>query len=52
MQLLGGYGYSEEYDLERMHRDAHGWAVAGGTPNLQRMRIATEFLGRRFDQRV
>jgi butyryl-CoA dehydrogenase len=52
MQLLGGYGYSEEYDLERMHRDAHGWAVAGGTPNLQRMRIATEFLGRRFDQRA
>lgn len=52
VQLLGGYGYSEEYDVERMHRDAHGWAIAGGTPNMQRTRIAAEYLGRRFDQRV
>jgi alkylation response protein AidB-like acyl-CoA dehydrogenase len=52
VQLLGGYGYSEEYDVERLHRDAHGWAIAGGTPNMQRMRIASEYLGRRFDQRL
>jgi alkylation response protein AidB-like acyl-CoA dehydrogenase len=51
IQLHGGYGYSAEYDVERMHRDAHGWALAGGTPNLQRIRIASEYLGRRFDQR-
>jgi butyryl-CoA dehydrogenase len=51
MQLMGGYGYSAEYDVERMHRDAHGWALAGGTTNLQRIRIASEYLGRRFDQR-
>jgi alkylation response protein AidB-like acyl-CoA dehydrogenase len=51
IQLLGGYGYSEEYEVERLHRDAHGWAIAGGTPNVQRMRIVSEFLGRRFDQR-
>jgi alkylation response protein AidB-like acyl-CoA dehydrogenase len=51
IQMLGGYGYSLEYDVERMHRDAHGWAIAGGTPTMQRMRIASEFLGRRFDQR-
>lgn len=51
IQLHGGYGYSVEYDVERMHRDAHGWALAGGTPNLQRTRIASEYLGRRFDQR-
>jgi butyryl-CoA dehydrogenase len=50
--LMGGYGYSAEYDVERMHRDAHGWAVAGGTPNLQRIRIVSEYLGRRFDQRA
>lgn len=31
IQLHGGYGYSAEYDVERMHRDAHGWALAGGT---------------------
>jgi alkylation response protein AidB-like acyl-CoA dehydrogenase len=52
IQLLGGYGYSAEYDVERMHRDAHGWALAGGTPNLQRIRIVSEYLGRRFDQRA
>jgi alkylation response protein AidB-like acyl-CoA dehydrogenase len=51
VQLLGGYGYSEEYDVERLHRDSHGWAIAGGTPNMQRVRIVSEYLGRRFNQR-
>jgi alkylation response protein AidB-like acyl-CoA dehydrogenase len=51
IQLHGGYGYSVEYGVERLHRDAHGWAIAGGTTNMQRVRIASEFLGRRFDQR-
>lgn len=52
IQLHGGYGYSEEYEIERMHRDAIGWAIAGGTPAMQRIRIASEFLGRRFSQRA
>ncbi|RYF58512.1 MAG: acyl-CoA dehydrogenase, partial [Comamonadaceae bacterium] len=51
MQMHGGYGYSEEYEIERLHRDAHGWALAGGTPAMQRIRIASEYLGRRYDQR-
>jgi alkylation response protein AidB-like acyl-CoA dehydrogenase len=51
MQLHGGNGYTEEYGLERLHRDAHGWALAGGTPSMQRIRIVSELLGRRFDQR-
>jgi butyryl-CoA dehydrogenase len=51
VQLLGGYGYTDEYDVERFHRDAHGWAIAGGTPNMQRIRIVSEYLGRRFEQR-
>ncbi|MDN3356342.1 acyl-CoA dehydrogenase family protein [Actinomadura sp. DC4] len=51
MQLHGGNGYTEEYGLERLHRDAHGWAIAGGTPAIQRIRIASELVGRRFDQR-
>ena len=51
MQLHGGNGYTEEYGLERLHRDAHGWAIAGGTPAMQRTRIVSELLGRRFDQR-
>ncbi|MGK2318281.1 acyl-CoA dehydrogenase family protein [Gordonia rhizosphera] len=51
MQLHGGNGYTEEFGLERMHRDAHGWALAGGTPTMQRTRIVSEMLGRSFDQR-
>jgi alkylation response protein AidB-like acyl-CoA dehydrogenase len=51
MQLHGGNGLTEEYGIERLHRDAHGWAVAGGTPTMQRIRIVSELLGRRFDQR-
>jgi alkylation response protein AidB-like acyl-CoA dehydrogenase len=51
MQLHGGNGYTEEYGLERLHRDAHGWALAGGTPTMQRIRIVSELLGRKFDQR-
>jgi len=49
--LHGGNGYSEEYGIERLHRDAHGWAIAGGTPTMQRVRIVSELLGRKFDQR-
>ncbi len=52
MTLHGANGYSEEYGLERMHRDAHGWALAGGTPNMQRIRVVSELLGRGFDQRA
>jgi butyryl-CoA dehydrogenase len=51
MQLHGGYGYSPEYPLERWLRDSYGWLVAGGTPTMQRIRIASEYLGRRFSQR-
>jgi alkylation response protein AidB-like acyl-CoA dehydrogenase len=51
MQLHGGNGYTEEYGLERLHRDAHGWSIAGGTPTMQRIRIVSEMLGRGFDQR-
>lgn len=51
MQLHGGNGLTEEYGIERLHRDAHGWAVAGGTPTMQRIRIVSELLGRKFDQR-
>jgi alkylation response protein AidB-like acyl-CoA dehydrogenase len=51
MQLHGGNGYTEEFGLERLHRDSHGWALAGGTPAMQRIRIVSEMLGRSFDQR-
>jgi alkylation response protein AidB-like acyl-CoA dehydrogenase len=51
IQLHGGYGYSVEYEIERLHRDSHGWAIAGGTTSMQRIRIASEYLGIRPSQR-
>lgn len=51
MQMHGGNGYTEEYGIERMHRDSHGWAIAGGTPAMQRVRIASEIYGQAFNQR-
>ncbi|MGO4384418.1 acyl-CoA dehydrogenase family protein [Specibacter sp. RAF43] len=52
MQMHGGNGYTVEYGMERLHRDAHGWAIAGGTPAIQKVRIASELFGRGFNQRV
>ncbi|HKY17050.1 MAG TPA: acyl-CoA dehydrogenase family protein [Microthrixaceae bacterium] len=35
MQLLGGYGYSREYPLERAYRDIRGLCVGAGTIEAQ-----------------
>jgi alkylation response protein AidB-like acyl-CoA dehydrogenase len=51
MELHGGNGYTEEFGIERLHRDSHGWALAGGTPSIQKLRIASELLGRTSSQR-
>ncbi|HDM79187.1 MAG TPA: acyl-CoA dehydrogenase [Deltaproteobacteria bacterium] len=51
LQIHGGYGYSKEYPIERMLRDSRGWPVAGGTVQMQRINIASELIGRRFNQR-
>jgi alkylation response protein AidB-like acyl-CoA dehydrogenase len=51
MQVLGGYGYSREFPVERMARDARAWCVAGGTVNMLRITMASMIFGRRFDQR-
>ncbi len=51
MQIFGGYGYSKEFPLERMLRDARAWGVAGGTVQMLRNTMASVLFGRRFDQR-
>ncbi|MEW6441939.1 MAG: acyl-CoA dehydrogenase family protein [bacterium] len=51
MQVFGGYGYSREFPMERMARDARAWSVAGGTVNMLRITMASMLFGRRFDQR-
>ncbi len=52
MQVFGGYGYSKEFPVERMHRDALAWRVAGGTVQMLRITMASILLGRRFNQRA
>jgi butyryl-CoA dehydrogenase len=51
VELHGGYGYSEDFGIARYLRDARGWALGGGTPSIQRLRIASQFLGMKLDQR-
>jgi butyryl-CoA dehydrogenase len=40
VQLLGGYGYTREYPLERMMRDAKITEIYEGTSEVQKMVIA------------
>ncbi len=40
MQMMGGYGYSSEYDMERLVRTALVSSIYGGTSEIQRGIIA------------
>jgi butyryl-CoA dehydrogenase len=51
MLILGGYGYSAEFPVERMHRDALAWRVAGGTVQMLRITMASILFARRFNQK-
>ncbi len=51
MQLMGAYGYSREFPMERRLRDAWGWGIAGGSIDIQKINIASAMAGKRFDQR-
>ncbi len=51
VQLMGGYGYSKDYPMERRLRDAWGWGIAGGAIDIQKINITSAMIGRRFDQR-
>jgi len=42
MQIMGGYGYSMEYDMQRYFRDARIVTVAAGSSQMQRTIIARE----------
>ena len=44
VQLLGGYGYIREYDVERMMRDAKITEIYEGTSEVQRMVISGALL--------
>ena len=44
VQVLGGYGYMQEYPVERMMRDAKMTQIYEGTNQIQRLVIAREML--------
>lgn len=42
IQVFGGYGYNEEYPVEKLYRDAKIFQIYEGTSQIQRMIIARE----------
>ena len=44
IQVLGGYGYIKEYDVERFFRDAKILEIGEGTSEIQRMIIAKDLI--------
>lgn len=44
MQILGGYGYLEEYPLARIYADARVCSIYEGTSDIQRLVIGREIL--------
>ncbi|MBR2742252.1 MAG: acyl-CoA dehydrogenase family protein [Clostridia bacterium] len=44
VQILGGYGYSREYPVEKLMRDAKIFQIFEGTNQIQRMTIANAML--------
>jgi len=46
IQVLGGYGYTKEFPVERYYRDAKITEIYEGTSEIQRLVIAREILGR------
>jgi alkylation response protein AidB-like acyl-CoA dehydrogenase len=44
IQILGGYGYSKDYPLERYYRDAKLLEIGEGTSEIQRLILAREIL--------
>ncbi|MCU1499015.1 MAG: fadE [Acidimicrobiales bacterium] len=49
IQILGGYGYTREYPVERMHRDAKIFDIFEGTEQIQQLVIARAISGRRIE---
>ena len=45
IQILGGYGYTKEFPVERYYRDAKVTEIYEGTSEIQRLVIARSILG-------
>ena len=46
IQLMGGYGYMQEYEVERFYRDAKITEIYEGTREIQKNTIASALLGK------
>jgi alkylation response protein AidB-like acyl-CoA dehydrogenase len=49
VQIFGGYGYTTDYPVERMMRDAKVCEIGEGTSEIQRLVIARQILGQVVD---
>ena len=49
IQILGGYGYTREYPVERWHRDAKIHTIFEGTSEIQQLVIARAISGLRIE---
>lgn len=47
IQILGGYGYMTEYEVERFYRDARITEIYEGTREIQKNTIASSLIGKR-----
>jgi glutaryl-CoA dehydrogenase (non-decarboxylating) len=52
MKILGAYGYSTEFPVERYYRDAKSYQIVEGSSNVQKMIIAQDALGYRKANRA
>ncbi len=48
LQIHGGYGYTKEYPVERLYRDARVFTIYEGTSEIQRVVIANQLLEDRY----
>ena len=52
VQIFGGYGYTKEYPVEKLMRDAKLLQIYEGTSQIQRMVIARNILGESVNRRA
>ena len=47
LQMHGGYGFINEYDIERFYRDAKIVEIYEGTKEMEKLTVARQLLGKR-----
>jgi len=47
LQVMGGYGYMEDYPMARKYRDARALGIIGGPTELQQVIVARRIMAGR-----